>query len=146
MISKCPHEIIVSSKIQTKSFLDFCPEIFCSFLGASLKLFGASYRLPYVWYYLLCPQEAHKASRKPPEIYKKISGQKSRNDFVGFLEEVFRPKEHFEINWPLRTLRNPFQLSEKNPTMFVCTFDTFTNNLVYFSSKYLTRNWSQIWI
>ena len=87
---------------------------------------------------------SQKVSRKPPEIYKKISGQKSRNDFVGFLEEVFRPKEHFEINWPLRTLRNPFQLSEKKPTMFVCTFDTFTNNLVYFSSKYLTRNWSQM--
>ena len=34
LISKCPCEIIVSSKIPTKLFLDFCPEIFCSFLGA----------------------------------------------------------------------------------------------------------------
>jgi hypothetical protein len=25
-----------------KLFLDFCPEIFCSFLGASWKLFGLS--------------------------------------------------------------------------------------------------------
>ena len=35
LISKFPNEIIVSSKIPTKIFLDFCPEIFCSFLGAS---------------------------------------------------------------------------------------------------------------
>ena len=35
LISKCPYEKSVSSKIPTKIFLDFCPEIFCSFLGAS---------------------------------------------------------------------------------------------------------------
>ena len=40
LISKCPYEILVSSKIPTKLFLDFCPEIFCSFLGASWKFFG----------------------------------------------------------------------------------------------------------
>ena len=40
LISKCPYEKSVSSKIPTKMFLDFCPEIFCSFLGASLKHFG----------------------------------------------------------------------------------------------------------
>ena len=40
LISKCPHEKSVSSKIPTKLFLDFCPEIFCSFLGASWKLSG----------------------------------------------------------------------------------------------------------
>ena len=34
-ISKCPYEKSVSSKIPTKIFLEFCPEIFCSFLGAS---------------------------------------------------------------------------------------------------------------
>ena len=28
LISKCPYEIIVSSKIPTKLFLDFCPDIF----------------------------------------------------------------------------------------------------------------------
>ena len=28
LISKCPYEMIVSSKIPTKLFLDFCPEIF----------------------------------------------------------------------------------------------------------------------
>ena len=30
-----------------------------------------------------------------------MSGQKSGNNFVGILEEVFRPKGHSEINWPL---------------------------------------------
>jgi hypothetical protein len=40
LISKCPHEIIVSSKIPTKILLEFCPEICCSFLRASWKLFG----------------------------------------------------------------------------------------------------------
>ena len=32
LISKCPYEMIVSSKIPTKLFLDICPEFFCSFL------------------------------------------------------------------------------------------------------------------
>ena len=40
VISKCPYEKSVSSKIPTKIFLEFCPDIFCSFLGASWKLFG----------------------------------------------------------------------------------------------------------
>ena len=42
LISKCPYEKSVSSKIPTKTLLEFCPEIFCSFLGASWKLFGLS--------------------------------------------------------------------------------------------------------
>ena len=58
LISECPFEIIVSPKIPTKLFLDFCPEIFCTFLGASWKLFGASCRLPYLRYYILSPMEA----------------------------------------------------------------------------------------
>ena len=40
LISKCPYEKSVSSKIPTKIFLEFCPEIFCSILRASWKLFG----------------------------------------------------------------------------------------------------------
>ena len=40
LISKCPFGIIVWTKIPTKSFLDFCPEFFCTFLGASWKFFG----------------------------------------------------------------------------------------------------------
>ena len=29
----------------------------------------------YLWYYLLSPHEAQKASRKPPESYKKFQGR-----------------------------------------------------------------------
>ena len=65
LILKCPYEMIVSSKIPTKSCLDFCPEIFCSFLGASLKLFG----LPGDLVINIINKEAYrkpkKSSRKP---------------------------------------------------------------------------------
>ena len=40
LISKCPFGFIVWTKIPTKLFPDFCPEFFCSFLGASWKLLG----------------------------------------------------------------------------------------------------------
>ena len=40
LIQKCSYEKSVSSKIPTKIFLEFCPEIFCSILRASWKLFG----------------------------------------------------------------------------------------------------------
>ena len=40
LISKCPFGFIVWTKIPTKLFLDFCPEIFWSFVWASWKLFG----------------------------------------------------------------------------------------------------------
>ena len=75
LISKCPFGVQTSSKKPTKLFPGFCPEIFCTFLGASWKLFGASCRLPYLRYYLLSPQEAQKASRKPPGSCKKIQGR-----------------------------------------------------------------------
>ena len=45
LISKRPYKKSVSSKIPTKLFLGFCPEIFCSFLGASWKLFGLPWDL-----------------------------------------------------------------------------------------------------
>ena len=93
-------------KIATKLFLDFCPEIFCIFLGASWKLFGASCRLPCLWYYILSPQEAQRASMKPPGSYEKNLGQKSRNNFVGIFVQTMKPKGHFEINWPLACQNN----------------------------------------
>ena len=97
LISKCPFGIIVWTKIPTKLFLDFCPEIFCTFLGASWKLFGASCRLPCLWYYILSPQEAQRASMKPPGSYKKNSGQKSRNNFVGFLSKRWNQKDILKL-------------------------------------------------
>jgi hypothetical protein len=75
--------MIVSSKIPTKLFLDFCPEIFVLFWGASCKLFGASCRLPCLSYYILSPQEAPRKLKK------------SRNNFVGILEETVISKETF---------------------------------------------------
>ena len=84
LISKCPFGVKTSSKKPTEIFLDFCPEIFCTFLGASWKLFGASCRLPCLWYWILSPQEAQKASMKPPGSYKKQDRRypdpKARND------------------------------------------------------------------
>ena len=101
LISKCPFGFIVWTKLPTKLFLNFCPEIFCTFLGASWKLFGASCKLPCLWYYIPSPQEAQRASMKPPRKLQKNSGQKSRNNFVGIFVQTMKPKGHFEINWPL---------------------------------------------
>ena len=42
-----------------------------------------------------------KSFLEAPRKLQKISGQKSCNNFVGILEEVFGPKGHSEINWPL---------------------------------------------
>ena len=106
LISKCPFGFIVWTKLPTKLFLNFCLEIFCFFLGASWKLFGASCRLPWLWYYILSPQEAQRASMKPQGSYKKNLGQKSRNNFAGIFVQTMKPKGHFEINWPLETVEN----------------------------------------
>ena len=43
-------------------------------------------------------QEAPKSFQEAPRKVKKNSGQKSRNNFVAFLEEVLTSKGHFEIN------------------------------------------------
>ena len=67
LISKCPFGFIVWTKLPTKLFLDFCPEIFCTFLGASWKLFRASCRLPYLWYCLLSPPTKLKKLQGSPQ-------------------------------------------------------------------------------
>jgi hypothetical protein len=43
-------------------------------------------------------KEASKSFQEAPRKVQKISGQKFRINFVGFLEEVLTPKGHFEIN------------------------------------------------
>ena len=77
LISKCPFGFIVWTKLPTKLFLNFCLEIFCSFLGASWKLFG----LPGDLVCNIINKEAcrkpQKASRKPPGRYKKFQGRNS---------------------------------------------------------------------
>ena len=74
-------------KLPTKLFLNFCPEIFCTFLGASWKLFWASCRLPCLWCYILSPQEAQKASRKLPGSYKKFQGRNPEIILLLFLSK-----------------------------------------------------------
>ena len=75
LISKRPFGIIVWTKIPTKLFLHFCPEFFCSFLGASWKLFG----LPGYLVFNIINKEAYrkpqKASMKPPGRYKNFQGR-----------------------------------------------------------------------
>ena len=77
LISKCPDEKSVSFKIPTKIFLDFCPEFFCSFMGASWKLFG----LPWDLVCNILNKEAYrkpqKAFRKPPGRYNRFQGRNS---------------------------------------------------------------------
>ena len=55
--------------------------------------------------YLLSPQEAPKALRKPKGSYKKFQGRNPYNIFVAILVETMTPKRHFEINWPLPTFK-----------------------------------------
>ena len=56
------YEITVSSKIPTKLVLDFCPEFFFSFLGASWKLFG----IPGVLVNNIVNKEAYRKPKKLP--------------------------------------------------------------------------------
>ena len=65
---------------------------------SALNFFVASWGLPWD---LVCNIINKEAYRKP----QKISGQKSRNNFVGIFVQTIIPKGHFEINWPL-PLRN----------------------------------------
>ena len=81
LISKCPFSIIVWTKIPTKLFLDFCPEFFCSFLGASWKLFG----LPGD---LVCNIINKEAYRKLPGSYKKFQGRNPEIISLVFLSKL----------------------------------------------------------
>ena len=46
LISKCLFDVIAWTKIATKNCQDFCPEIFCSFLGASYQILRKPKKLP----------------------------------------------------------------------------------------------------
>ena len=76
--------MIVSSKIPTKLFLGF----FCSFLGASWKLFELPGDLVSNIINKKAYRKPQKASRNPQGSYKKISGQKSGNNFNGIFDET----------------------------------------------------------
>ena len=112
------------SKIPRKLFPGFLPWNFFTFLGASWKLFGAS-----LFMILLSPQEARKASRKPPGNYKKIQGRNPYKIFVAILVEMMTPKRHFEINWPVGSLDNPVTalVGQKGTIHVLRFFSTLTS-------------------
>ena len=97
LISKCPFGFIVWTKKQRNYFWISVLSFFCSFLGASWKLFG----LPGDLVCNIINKEAYrkpqKASMKPPGSYKKNSGQKSRNNFVGFLSKRWNQKDILKL-------------------------------------------------
>ena len=90
LISKCPFGFIVWTKLPTKLFLNFCPEIFCTFLGASC-------RLPCLWYYILSPQEAQRASMKPPGSYNKTQGRNPEIISLVFLSKRWIQKDILKL-------------------------------------------------
>ena len=81
--------MIVSSKIPTKLFLDFCPEIFCSFLGASWKRYGASCRLPYLIFMILLIKSPGR-----PKIFQEAT-KKIRAEILEIISLVFWKKLSF---------------------------------------------------
>ena len=89
-------------KIPTKLFLDFCPEFFLLLPGGFLEAFWASWGLSIQYHKQGILQEAPKSFQEAPRKVQKISGQKSRNNFVGIFVQTIIQKGHFEINWPLK--------------------------------------------
>ena len=88
LISKCPYDKSVLSKIPTKIFLYFCPEIFCSFLGASCKLLG----LPGDLVSNIINKEAYRKPTGSPKNFQEAPGRykkfQGRNISVDILEET----------------------------------------------------------
>ena len=88
LISKCPYEKSVSSNIPMNIFLNFCHEIFCSFLGASWKLFG----LPGDLVSNIINKEGYWKPKKLPG-----SPQKATKNFRAEIQKYFR--WYFGWNW-----------------------------------------------
>jgi hypothetical protein len=63
-----------------------------------LYLPGSFLGLPVGFLLLTKSPGSSKSFQEAPRKLQKKSGQKSRNNYVGFLEEVLTPKRHFEIN------------------------------------------------
>ena len=82
--------MIVSSKIPTKLFLEFCPEIFCTFLGASWKLLGlpVSFLIYDITY--LVPRKPKKLPESPQEATTKF-----RVEILEIISLVFWKKLSF---------------------------------------------------
>ena len=97
LISKCPFGFIVWTKYQRNYSWISALSFFCSFLGASWKLFWASCRLPCLWYYILSHQEAQRASMKPPGSYKKTQGRNPEIISLVFLSKRWNQKDILKL-------------------------------------------------
>ena len=95
--SKCSNEIILSSKIPTKLFLDFCPEILCTSLGAFWKLFGLLGTL----LSNIIIKEAYKKPQKlpgsPQEGTKKFQGRNPEIILLVFWKKLLFHKDILKL-------------------------------------------------
>ena len=73
-----------------KIFLDFYPEIFVAFWGIPGSFLGFQQPSLFMILLIMSPRSSQEAT--------KISGQNSRNIFVGILDETDFSLGHFEIN------------------------------------------------
>ena len=89
---------LLSPKVATKLFLDFCPDFFVASWGLPRSFFGlpVGFLINDISYQV--PRKPQKASRKPPGGYKKFQGRNPYNILVAILVETMTPKRHFEIN------------------------------------------------
>ena len=128
LISKSPYEKSVSSKIPTKIFLKFCPEIFCSFLRASWKLFG----LPGDLVSNIINEEGKWKPKKLPG-----SPQKATKKFRAEIQKYFR--YYFGWNWFfIRTFWNQLTFNPLSTLPFATTTQVSSYN---FRGKYSRRFW-----
>ena len=81
--------------------------IFLQLPGGFLEAFWASCRLPYLCYYLLSPQEAQKASRKPAGSHKKFQGRKPETISLVFWMKLIFHKDILKLTeWNVAILKN----------------------------------------
>ena len=86
-----------SSKKPTELFLYFCPEIFCTFLGASWKLFQLSGDLVSIIMNKEANRKPQKASRKPPGRYIKFQGRNPEIISLVFWKKFWHQKDILKL-------------------------------------------------
>ena len=93
LISKCPFGQKTSPK-KTKKNLDFCPEICCSFLGASWIFWGLP--VGFLVYNITdyVPRKPKKLPESPQEATKKFQGR-NQEIFRWFFGRSFTTKRTF---------------------------------------------------
>ena len=97
LISKCPFGVKTSSKKSTKLFPGICPEFFCSFLGASWKLFELAWDLVSNILNKEAYRNPQKASRKPAGRYKKFQGRIQETISLDFWKKFSHQKDILKL-------------------------------------------------